>query len=278
MAADQHPRVQVVIARILGLSCRGSFCLHWIQLLCENRKNKFTVKGGRLRRKSKGTSQVGDVDPHDLSEPPQRSDQKCQFAFHLSACRRVSLQFQLIGSLLERDNPGFTSSQVSREFDQLDVFPLQSGSIHPQINWLGLAYLGCGRVQPYKKLLDCGMELSILQESSLQPGLPQGRLLTHSVPLPVHRSKPGLHCLGSCWARCVLCQVGSNHVDAHRHALVAVELQKEFPMVLDDFLQLLDTCGHSGSQELAQCCRGVFKPMLQSPHVSLHLTPVSPPT
>ena len=38
-----------------------------LYLLCEDRKNKFTVKGGRLRRKSKGTSQVGDVDPHDLS-------------------------------------------------------------------------------------------------------------------------------------------------------------------------------------------------------------------
>ena len=54
-----------------------------LYLLCEDRKNKFTVEGGRLRRKSKGTSQVGDVDPHDLSEPPQRSDQECQFAFHL---------------------------------------------------------------------------------------------------------------------------------------------------------------------------------------------------
>ena len=54
-----------------------------LYLLCEDRKNKFTVKGGRLCRKSKRTSQVGDVDPHDLSEPPQRSDQECQFAFHL---------------------------------------------------------------------------------------------------------------------------------------------------------------------------------------------------
>ena len=54
-----------------------------LYLLCEDRKNKFTVKGGRLRRKSKRTSQVGDVDPHNLSEPPQRADQKCQFAFHL---------------------------------------------------------------------------------------------------------------------------------------------------------------------------------------------------
>ena len=52
-------------------------------LLCEDRKNKFTIKGGRLRRKSKRTSQVGDVDAHNLSEPPQRTDQKCQFAFHL---------------------------------------------------------------------------------------------------------------------------------------------------------------------------------------------------
>ena len=52
-------------------------------LLCEDRKNKFTVEGGCLRRKSKRTSQVGDVDPHDLSEPPQRADQECQFAFHL---------------------------------------------------------------------------------------------------------------------------------------------------------------------------------------------------
>ena len=38
-----------------------------LYLLCEDRKNKFTVEGGRLRRKSKRTSQVGDVDPHDLS-------------------------------------------------------------------------------------------------------------------------------------------------------------------------------------------------------------------
>ena len=54
-----------------------------VYLLCEDRKNEFTIKGGRLRRKSKRTSQVGDVDAHDLSEPSQRSNQKCQFAFHL---------------------------------------------------------------------------------------------------------------------------------------------------------------------------------------------------
>ena len=54
-----------------------------VYLLCEHWKNKFSVKGGRFSRKSKCTSQVGDVDPHDLSEPPQRSDQECQFAFHL---------------------------------------------------------------------------------------------------------------------------------------------------------------------------------------------------
>ena len=42
-----------------------------LYLLCEDRKNKFTVEGGRLGRKSKRTSQVGDVDPHNLSEPPQ---------------------------------------------------------------------------------------------------------------------------------------------------------------------------------------------------------------
>ena len=54
-----------------------------LYLLCEDRKNKFTVEGGRLCRKSKRTSQVGDIDPHNLSEPSQRADQKCQFAFHL---------------------------------------------------------------------------------------------------------------------------------------------------------------------------------------------------
>ena len=54
-----------------------------LYLLCEDRKNKFTVEGGRLCRKSKRTSQVGDVDAHNLSEPSQRSDQECQFAFHL---------------------------------------------------------------------------------------------------------------------------------------------------------------------------------------------------
>ena len=52
-------------------------------LICEHWKNKFTVKGGRLCRKSKRTSQVGDIDPDNLSESPQRPDQERQFAFHL---------------------------------------------------------------------------------------------------------------------------------------------------------------------------------------------------
>ena len=38
-----------------------------VYLLCEYWKNKFTVKGSRLSRKSKCTSQVGDVDPNNLS-------------------------------------------------------------------------------------------------------------------------------------------------------------------------------------------------------------------
>ena len=54
-----------------------------LYLLCEDRKNKFTVKGGRLCRKSKRTSQVGNIDPDNLSESPQRPDQERQFAFHL---------------------------------------------------------------------------------------------------------------------------------------------------------------------------------------------------
>ena len=54
-----------------------------LYLLCEDRKNKFTVEGGRLCRKSKRTSQVGNIDPDNLSESPQRPDQERQFAFHL---------------------------------------------------------------------------------------------------------------------------------------------------------------------------------------------------
>ena len=90
-----------------------------------------------------------------------------QSKLYLSACRRVSLQFQLIGSFLERNDPGFTTSKISGEFDQLDMFPLQSDSIHPQINWLGLAHLGRGRVQPHKELLDCGVELPVLKKNKL---------------------------------------------------------------------------------------------------------------
>ena len=38
-----------------------------MHLLCEHRKNKFTVKGGRFGRQPKRASQVGDVDPNNLS-------------------------------------------------------------------------------------------------------------------------------------------------------------------------------------------------------------------
>ena len=48
-----------------------------VYLLCEHWKNKFTVKGGRLSRKSKCTSQVGDVDPNNLSQSAQRPNQEC---------------------------------------------------------------------------------------------------------------------------------------------------------------------------------------------------------
>ena len=75
-----------------------------VYLLCEYWKNKFTVKGSRLRWKSKCTSQVGNVDPNNLSKAAQGPNQECQFAFHLKeqilvasedcrmlpVCRRVS--------------------------------------------------------------------------------------------------------------------------------------------------------------------------------------------
>ena len=38
-----------------------------VYLLCEHWKNKFTVKGGRFGRQPKRASQVGDVDPNNLS-------------------------------------------------------------------------------------------------------------------------------------------------------------------------------------------------------------------
>ena len=48
-------------------------------------------------------------------------------------------------------------------------------------------------------------------------------------------------------------------------------LQKEFPVVLDNFLQVLYAGGDPCSQQLAQSCRRMLQPMLESPHISLNL-------
>ena len=66
-----------------------------LYLLCEDRKNKFTVKGGRFSRKSQCTSQVGDVDPNNLSQSAQRPNQECQFAFHLKEQSLVASEYRL---------------------------------------------------------------------------------------------------------------------------------------------------------------------------------------
>jgi hypothetical protein len=76
----------------------------------------------------------------------------------------------------------------------------------------------------------------------------------------------------------MLRQVGANHIDAHRYALVAVQLQKEFPVVLDNFLEVLYAGGDPGSEQLAQSYRGMLQPMFESPHIPFHLIPVSSPT
>ena len=87
-----------------------------VYLLCEHWKNKFTVEGSRLSRKSECTSQVGNVDSNNLSQSAQRPYQERQFAFHLKkqilvasgdcrmlpVCRRVSrpaapVDLQLLG-------------------------------------------------------------------------------------------------------------------------------------------------------------------------------------
>ena len=57
----------------------------------------------------------------------------------------------------------------------------------------------------------------------------------------------------------------------HQFRIAVRYLQKEFPVVLDDFFQVLYAGGDSCSQQLAQGCRGMLQPMFESPHIPLNL-------
>ena len=96
--------------------------------------------------------------------------------------------------------------------------------------------------------MNTGLSLVVwphLKESCLQPGLPECGLLAHIVPLLIDQGQPLPHplCLGLGGA--VLSQVAPNHVDAHCHALVAVKVQQELSVVLDNLLQLLNITWNS---------------------------------
>ena len=84
-----------------------------------------------------------------------------------------------------------------------------------------------------------------LKESCLQPRLPECGLLTHIVPLLVDQGQPLPHALRLGHGGAVLCQVTPNNIDAHGHALVAVKVQQELSVVLDNLLKLLNVAWNS---------------------------------
>ena len=57
----------------------------------------------------------------------------------------------------------------------------------------------------------------------------------------------------------------------HQLRIALRYLQKEFPVVLDNFFEVLYAGGDPRSQQLAQSCRRMFQPMFESPHISFHL-------
>lgn len=96
--------------------------------------------------------------------------------------------------------------------------------------------------------MNTGLSLVVwphLKESCLQPGLPECGLLAHIVPLVIDQGQPLPHPLRLGLGGAVLSQVAPNHVDTHRHALVAVKVQQELSVVLDNLLQLLNITWNS---------------------------------
>jgi len=75
----------------------------------------------------------------------------------------------------------------------------------------------------------------------------------------------------------VLSQVTAHHVDAHGHALVTVQVQEEFSVVLNNLLQLLNAAWNTISEMLRQLPLSMLEPPLQSPQISLQLPPVPSP-
>ena len=75
----------------------------------------------------------------------------------------------------------------------------------------------------------------------MQPGLPEGGLLTHCIPLLIDVCQPLSHAISLALGGAVLCQVAAHHIDAHGHTLVTVQVQEKLSVVLDHLLQLLDT-------------------------------------
>ena len=79
----------------------------------------------------------------------------------------------------------------------------------------------------------------------MEPGLPECGLLAHIVPLLIDQGQPLPHPLRLGLGGAVLGQVAPNHVDAHGHALVAVKVQQELSVVLDNLLKLLNVTGNT---------------------------------
>ena len=57
----------------------------------------------------------------------------------------------------------------------------------------------------------------------------------------------------------------------HQFRIALRYLQKEFPVVLDNFFEVLYAGWDPSSEQLAQSYRGMLQPMFESPHIPFHL-------
>lgn len=112
-----------------------------------------------------------------------------------------------------------------------------------------------------------------IHQSSLQNDLPVVCVPTDSVPSPVVVVQPLAQLGGTSGVLGVIRQVGADVVQRPDDALVAVQVQQELLVVLDDVLELLDVAGRRGLGALDAF--GRLQPLLQAPQVVVQLGPVA---
>lgn len=142
-----------------------------------------------------------------------------------------------------------------------------------QVDRLARPYADLGALEPSQKLVYDAVELTIRHEGDLQLSLPLRGSCADLLPSGVRHGQSIAEILGAFCVLGVIGQVSSHYVETHYDALVAVEVEQEFAVILNHVFQLLNVA--RWRVLLALSAFGELQPLVQTPEIIVQLGPIA---